>query len=140
LFLLISLSLVSVAWAADPFVGTWALDVEKTRQSLKYVPEWWTLKCEPFGAGYKITSKSVGFNQVMTIDFKEGETAVRDEHGKEVDRQRSVRKSPVEIETTSLKTGQITNWKIQPSGEIEVNIQHPKGAMPPIKMYFKRVS
>jgi hypothetical protein len=76
----------------------------------------------------------------MTVDFKEGESAVRDEHGKEVDRQKSVRKSPVEIETTSLRTGQVVNWKILLSGEIELNIHDPKSAIPEVKMYFKRVS
>lgn len=134
------LLLISASWAVDLFVGTWALDVEKTKQSLKYVPEWWTIKCESLGNGYKVTSKSVGFTQVMTMDFKSGETAVRDEHGKEIDRQKLVRKSPLEIESTSLKTGQVTNWKILPNGEIELNLHDPKGAIPLAKMYFKRAS
>jgi hypothetical protein len=131
---------VTASWAVDLFVGTWVLDIEKAKQTLKYVPSSWTLKLEPLGNGYKFTSKSGELLQVTTVDFRQGETPVRDDKGNETDRIKVVRKSPLEIETTSQKTGTVTNYRIVPSGEMIVTITDRKSVTPQMTLYFKRAS
>ena len=59
--LIVSLFVLSLAARAadDPLVGTWNLNVAKSKYSSGQVPQRQTLKFEPFGTGLKLT------NQVM---------------------------------------------------------------------------
>jgi hypothetical protein len=137
--------LATVAWAADPFLGTWTADIERIRQQLKNVPPGTIgdrFKVEVYKDGYKFT-QTIGQGPhaptyVTTVDFKTGVTAARDSQGEEIDRVKVVRISPTEIETTSLKSGTTLNYHIIEGGnEIEVKIAR-KGGKTYLAGYYKR--
>jgi hypothetical protein len=135
----------AVAWAADPFLGTWTADMAKFRQQVKDLPPGAigdTFKVEAYKSGYKITQSIGGkFAYVTTVDFAEGVTRVHDAQGQEIDRVKVVRKSATEIETTSQETGVTFDYRILPGGnEIEIKIFNRKDGKPPLTAYYKRVS
>lgn len=136
--------LTALAWAADPFLGSWTADMAKFRQQVKNLPPGAigdTFKVEPYKNGYKMT-QSVGgkFAYVTTTDFTSDVTIVRDAEGEEIDRIKAVRKSATEIETTSLETGVTFDYRILPGGkEIEVKIFNRSDGKPPETAYYKRV-
>ena len=134
----------AVAWAADPFLGTWTADMAKFRQQVKDLPPGAigdTFKVEAYKSGYKITQSIRGkFAYVTTVDFLAGVVPVRDSQGEEIDRVKVVRKSATEIETTSQETGVTFDYRILPGGnEIEIKIFNRKDGKPPLTAYYKRV-
>lgn len=135
----------AVAWAGDPFLGTWTADMAKFRQQVKDPPPGAigdTFKVEAYKSGYKITQTVGGkFAYVTTVDFLAGVTPVRDAQGEEIDRVKVVRKSATEIETTSQETGVTFDYRILPGGsEIEIKVFNRKDSKPPLTAYYKRVS
>lgn len=90
---LVALSAPAPVAQSDPFVGTWVLNVAKSKYTPGQPPRSQTVVYEAAGRGYKVTSKIVGADGTpATITF------TVTEEGKDV----PVTGSP-DYETTSLK-------------------------------------
>ena len=64
------LALSVVAWAADPVIGTWKLNLAKSKYSPGPPPKSVTLRYEPSGEGVKLTSEGVDAEgQPISIQF-----------------------------------------------------------------------